>query len=311
MQRDLAPDHAADRLAASQCGVISRRQARAAKLTSKQIRTRVASGRWRQVLPGVYAVAGAPTSWEQDAMVAVLAGPDGTVLSHLTAAALVGLCDPPPLPHVTVPPKASGRFRNAMVHRPVAALDPADHGVVGSFPCTTPARTLVDCAALLGDDVFCEMVDAALCRGLASAGAVRAAAGRVARAPGRKGLPRVERALEVWAPGPAPGSPAEMRLARLIVSWGLPCPERQVEIRDARGGFVARCDLGWRDLKVVLEYDGAEWHGPRRAPLDAARQQRIEALGWRVIRVRKVDVRPPARALRAELLALFADPRAA
>ncbi|MGH9003606.1 MAG: type IV toxin-antitoxin system AbiEi family antitoxin domain-containing protein, partial [Acidimicrobiia bacterium] len=74
MQRDLAPDHAADRLAASQCGVISRRQARAAKLTSKQIRTRVASGRWRQVLPGVYAVAGAPTSWEQDAMVAVLAG---------------------------------------------------------------------------------------------------------------------------------------------------------------------------------------------------------------------------------------------
>ena len=244
-------------------------------------------------------------------MVAQRAGPTGAVLSHLTAAALCGLCDPPPVPHVTVPPGASGRFRNAIVHRPRLPLDRRDCRDVGPFRCTTPARTLVDCAGLLREDEFCSMLDSALCRGLANADAVRAAAGRVGRAPGRQGLPMVERALRVWSPGPAPGSPAEMSLLRLIVSWGLPCPERQVEIRDDKGRFVARCDLGWSDLKVVLEYDGEEFHGPRRAPLDAARQRRIEALGWRVIRVRKADVRPPARALRAELLALFAGPRAA
>ncbi|MGH9042727.1 MAG: type IV toxin-antitoxin system AbiEi family antitoxin domain-containing protein [Acidimicrobiia bacterium] len=311
MSPDENPDHETDRLAAHQCGAISRRQAIAAGLTSKQVRARVESGRWRRVLPGVYVIAGAPSSWEQDAMVPLLAGPAGTVLSHLTAAAMVGLCDPPPIPHVTVPRLASGRFGNAIVHRPKAPLEPLDRQDVGPFPCTTPARTLVDCAALLGDDDYCGLLDTALCRGLASAAEVRAAATRAARAPGRDGLPRLEQALQVWAPGPAPGSPAEMRLARLIVGWGLPCPERQVEIRDERGGFVARCDLGWREQKVVLEYDGAEWHGPRRAPLDATRQRRIEALGWRVIRVRKTDVKPPARALRAELLAVFADPRAA
>lgn len=305
------PDQRADAIASVQFGAISRAQAIGAGLTLKQIRGRIASGRWRCVVPGVYAIAGAPASSDQDAMVALLAGPEGTVLSHLSAAALCGLCDPPPVPHVTVPPGASGRFRHAIVHRPRTPLDRRDRRDVGPFRCTTPARTLVDCAGLLDEDAFCGLLDSTLCRGLASADAVRAAAERVERAPGRQGLPLVERALQVWSPGPAPGSPAEMRLLRLIVSWGLPCPERQIEIRDEKGRFVARCDLGWRDLKVVLEYDGEEWHGPRRAPLDAARQRRIEALGWRVIRIRKVDVRRPARELRAELLALFADPRAA
>lgn len=305
--RSSTPDQSADRLASRQYGAISRSQALTAGLTPKQVRDRVESGRWRRVLSGVYVIAGAPPSWEQNAMGALLAAPEGSALSHLTAAALVGVSEPPPLPHLTVPRTASGRFGNAVVHRPRTPLDRRDRRQMGPFVCTTPARTLVDCAALLGQEAFCGMVDTALCCGLASADAVRAAVVRT----GRQCYRLVEAALEVWVPGPVPGSPAEMRLARLVVSWGFPVPERQIEIRDEKGRFVARCDLGWHRLKAVLEYDGAEWHGPRRAPLDAARQRRIEALGWRVIRVRSVDLRPPARALQAELMALFAGPAAA
>ncbi len=299
------------RLAARQLGAVSRRQALAAGLTPNQIAERLKSGRWRCPIHGVYVVAGVPASWEQDAMVALLASPDGSVLSHLTAAAVFELGDPSPVPHLTVAWSASGRFRNAVVHRSRHPLDPRDRSQLGPLLCTTPARTLVDCAGLVGYQALCEMLDRALCRGLASADAVRAAAARVSSSKGRKGQAKLERALEVWVPGPRPHSVREMEMVRLVTSWGLPMPERQMVIRDARGRFVAQVDLGWRQERVALEYDGAEFHTPRTAAADARRQSRVEAQGYRVVRVRKDDVRPPADTLRGRLTALFPGHRAA
>jgi hypothetical protein len=305
------PDAEVALVAARQYGAVSRRQALAAGLTPNQIAQRLKSGRWRCPIPGVYVVAGVPASWEQDAMVALLASPDGSVLSHLTAAAVHELGEPSPVPHLTVPRSASGRFRNAVVHRPRHALDPRDRGQLGPLMCTTPARTLVDCATLIGYQALCEMLDRALCRGLASADAVRAAAARTSSSKGRKGQAKLERVLEVWVPGPRPHSVREMETVRLVTSWGLPMPERQMVIRDERGRFVAQVDLGWRQERIALEYDGAEFHTPRTAAADARRQGRIEAQGYCVLRVRKEDVRPPADVLRARLTALFPGRRAA
>ncbi len=305
------PDAEVAGVAGGQHGAVSRRQVVAGGLTPDQITQRLQSGRWRCPIPGVYVVAGAPASWEQDAMVALLASPDGSVLSHLTAAAIYELGDPSPVPHLTVAKSASGRFRNAVVHRSRQALDPRDRTQVGPFLCTTPARTLVDCAALVGYQALCEMLDRALCRGLASADAVRAAAARASAAKGRKGQANLKRALEVWVPGPRPHSVREMEMVRLVTSWGLPMPERQMVIRDERGRFVAQVDLGWRQERIALEYDGAEFHTPRTAAADRRRQGRVEAQGYRVIRVRKEDVRPPAAALRARLTALVTGRRAA
>ena len=76
-----------------------------------------------------------------------------------------------------------------------------------------------------------------------------------------------------------------MKLLRLMVKWGFPTPQRQHPILDRTGRFVAKVDLAVPAWKLVLEYDGQEFHGPRRKHLDAARQARIEALGWTVIRV--------------------------
>jgi hypothetical protein len=310
-KRSLRPDEQADELASRQWGAIARRQALRLGLTEKQIDTRLSLRRWRVAVRGVYVMAGAPETWEQHVMVACLAGPEGTAASHLTAAALLGLGNPPPVPHVLVPKSASGRFGNSLVHRTRMALDPRDLRFVGPLRCTTPARTLVDCAELLDYDALCELLDTALCRELASPAAVRAVLGRAARAPGRKGMPLIQRALEVWESGPRPGSPAEMRLLRLLVRWGFPTPERQIEVRDGKGRLVGRVDLGWRALKIGLEYDGSEFHGPRRSDHDAQRQKLIEALGWRLERVRKADVRPPATELRIRLDALFQGRQAA
>ncbi|MGH9034765.1 MAG: hypothetical protein ACRD0O_03305 [Acidimicrobiia bacterium] len=310
-ERSLRPDEEANELASRQWAAISRRQALGCGLTGKQIDGRVSLKRWRVTVRGVYVMAGAPETWEQHVMVACLAGPDGTAASHLTAAALLGLGNPPPVPHITVAKSASGRFGNALVHHHRTPFDPRDLRSLGPLLCTTPARTLVDCAELLDYDALCELLDTALCRELADPAAVRAALGRAARARGRKGMGLIERALEVWESGPRPGSPAEMRLLRLLVRWGFPTPERQIAVRDGRGRLVGRVDLGWSALKVGFEYDGAEFHGPRRFEHDARRQKSIEALGWRLERVRKADVRPPATELRRRVDALFQSRQAA
>ena len=304
LSEDPTADQRADLVACEQYGAISLAQARDAGLTPNQVRHRVRTKRWRRATRAVFVVGGAPSTWQQSVMVACLAGPAGTAASHLTGAALYGLWDPPPVPHVTVPRTASGRFRAAIVHH--AELQPADVSLMGAVPCTRPARILVECAELLGHEELCELVDEVLCRRLTTVDGVHQAMARAGRSPGRKGLIDLERALEVWTPGPRPGSPAEMRLARCLVRWGFPPPQRQVKIHDGRGGFVARVDLGWPKRRVGLEYDGERHHGPRQRPADVARQARVEALGWELVRVRSDDLRGRGTKLRATLARLLA-----
>jgi hypothetical protein len=225
---------------------------------------------------GVYVVAGAPSTWQQQLTVAMLAAPSGSVASYLSAAALFGLADPPDVPHITVPRGLSGRLGGCVVHW--ARLDPADVCFVGGIPCTRSARTVVDCAGLLDYEALCEMVDRALCR--------------------RKVASRAM-------------SEAEMRLIRRLVEWGFPMPERQIKIFDYDGHLVGKVDCGWRDVRFGFEYEGGEYHGPRRWGADDRREDRIEALGWRIEPVDKFDLRPSSTRLRALLAPLFAAAREA
>jgi very-short-patch-repair endonuclease len=50
---------------------------------------------------------------------------------------------------------------------------------------------------------------------------------------------------------------------------------------------VARADLGYRDKRVLVEYDGA-WHWAQRAA-DERRRQAMRDLGWTVIVVTSDD----------------------
>ena len=87
-------------------------------------------------------------------------------------------------------------------------------------------------------------------------------------------------------------SPLET-LGRLLVrDAGLPTPELQVPIEDARGVF-AYGDLGWPEHKFVVEFDGllkydaSDRYALRREKL---RQERIEQAGWIVVRLTWHDV---------------------
>ncbi|MGH8999854.1 MAG: hypothetical protein ACRDY7_10755 [Acidimicrobiia bacterium] len=291
------PDQQAGRLASRQHGAITHAQLLAAGLTDRQIKQWSRCGRLHRAARNTYVMAGAPPTAGQAALVACLAGPGGTVASHLTAAALFGLWPPPLLPHVTAPRGTSARLRVALVHRSTLCRD--DVASIAGIPLTRPARILVDCAGMLGHEALCELVDDVLCRRLCTAEDVRRAMGRASRGPGRAGLPSLEQALAVWVPGPPPGSRAEMRLVRRLVAWGYPTPERQVPIYDGAGVFLARVDVGWAPTRVGLEYYGQRHHGPRHEEHDAGRKARAEGQGWQIRVVRKADLSGNgARALR-------------
>lgn len=277
-------------MAARHHGLITRADADRVGLTRHQVYERLRAGRWIRVAPGVYRVAGAPLVWPQAVLAACLAGPAGTVASHLTAAALWGLQDPPLQPHVTVPRRASARLPIAVVHR--SDLPSADHTMLGVMPVTTVARTLVDAGALLPDVPLADLVDTAIVAGKTTVAAITGARDRAGRAPGRPGTARLGRVLEAWAGDITPGSPAELRLIRQLREWGFPEPVCQHVVRSADGGAIGRLDVAWPSRRVGLEYDSPRWHGPRRWQSDEDRHGALRAVGWTLLRADKLDLLP-------------------
>jgi hypothetical protein len=312
-----SPDEVASAVAARQWGGLSGDQARKAGLSQRQIDYRVRVKRWKRPARDVYVMAGTRDTWQQRAVVACLAGPRKTVASHLTAAAIYGLARPPDEPQVTIPRCGSGhRIKKARVRH--ADLRPGERAVKDRIPCTTPIRTVIDCAELLDLEGLCDLVDSALCRKLMQPSRlIRAAEAEWGSARGvrRAGLGRLLDALQLWRSGAPPGSPPEAKLQRRLKEWGFPPAQRQVEVYGRDGRFLARADLGIVEWKVFLEYDSDEHHGPRFWMADDERLDRVEAeTGWRMVPVDRFDLRPSNDNLKVRLEKLRPagwEPRAA
>ena len=299
-----SPDEQVSKAASRQWGAFTGTQVRKAGLSQTQVDYRVRTKRWRRAARDVFVLAGTRNSWQQRAVVACLSGPAGTVTSHLTAAAVYGLAKPPEDPQVTIPRKANGaRIQGARLWR--ADLRLGEKAVRDRLPCTTPIRTVIDCAEVLDQEGLCELVDSALCRKLMQpSGLIRAAeaAWRASRGARRAALGRLLEALEVWRSGARPGSPPEAKLQRRLKEWGFPPAQRQVEVYDEEGRLLARADLGIVEWKVLLEYDSDEHHGPRCWIADGERVHRVEEkTGYRMVSVDRFDLRPSNHNLRDRL----------
>jgi len=267
-------------------------------MSDRQIEGRVRSGRWERLAPGVYRIAGSPITDASRAHAAVLAAGDDAIASGLTALALLGLCPMPEPLTICTPPTGSARSRLAVVRR--SPLAPADRARIGPIPCSTPARALLEAAAILSGEEVQELLDDAIDRRIVSASGVLAAIRRSASGKGRSGSLRLRAALQPWLDGIRPGSPAEVRLIRRIADWGLASPERQHPV--VLAGGVVRLDLAWPADLVGLEYDGARWHNPRRLPADVEREEQLRALGWWIGRADRHDLAPSSTRLRDELV---------
>jgi hypothetical protein len=294
-------------IAELQAGAVANRQIRGAGMSAKDIKVRLGRGSLKLTpARGVYRVAGSERTWRQDLWVALLAGPEGTLASHLTAAALRGLVAPPSIPQVTVPRGKSGRFGGATVHYATTAAE--DRGQSDGIATTSLGRTLVDCAAVLQQKALNDLVDAAFGRHLCRHREVLEAWERAGHV---RGGTRLAQALAPYATGAEPGSVAAAQVLRRICEWGFPLPICEYEVRDEHGEWVATVDFSWPDSWFVMEYDGGEAHGPRRRRLDARRQAAIEAIGFRVERTDRFDARPSSTRLFDLLSAVLGPPRAA
>lgn len=110
----------------------------------------------------------------------------GSVVSHLSAAALHGLPVPagsPAVVHITRPPPSkSRRGRIVWLHRGV--LDPGDVVWVDGLPVTCPGRMVIDCALTMDAAAALSLARAAVAAGLVDGGQLLTQLHRRRRAPG-------------------------------------------------------------------------------------------------------------------------------
>jgi hypothetical protein len=249
-------------VAEQQAGAAANHQLRESGLTAKEIKVLLRRGTLRTTpARGVCRVAGAERTWKQELWIALLAGPDGTLASHVSAAALRGLLASPAIPHVTVPRWANGRFGGAVVHH--ATVGEADRDRYDGIEATALARTIVDCAAILEQKVLNSLVDASFGKGLCSYRRIVDAWGRAGRV--RGGSTLLEAALAPYSAGAEPGSGKAAHVLRRIHDWGLPMPRCEYGIRDPHGGFIAKVDFIW--LALVADPRVRRRRVPRTPPL--------------------------------------------
>jgi hypothetical protein len=254
-----------------------------------------------RVSRGAYVSRAVPLSIQAACCAVLPLLPDGAVVSHRTAAALLGA----PVPHdwpleVSVPPGAyRPRRRRLRVHvRDLLAEDAAAHR---GLPVTSGPQTWLDLAAVLPPPELVAVGDALQRAGHLDRDAL---VGRLARADGVRGVVQARQ----WAPllSPLAMSRPESVVRCVLIQAGLPHPRPQVEIKSQSGRVVAHSDLGWPQWRVAVEYEGRQHAERGQFGRDLDRYSLMAADGWLTIRYGANHLRRPevivdraARALRS------------
>ncbi len=265
--------------AAEQWSVMSLDELRECGLSGKAVWGRARKGWLHRLHEGVYAVGHPNPPFEGHMLAAVKACQPDAFLSHFAGSALWEFVrwDGREL-EVTVR-SAGTRIRPGIrVHR-TSMLIPADVRRFRGIPVTSPARTLVDLASVVDYGTLRRAVRQAQSRKRVT---FRELSEALARLRPRRGARNLARIL---ASGPAPTrSELEDVVLDLMLRGGLARPDVNVPL--LLDGRRVIPDFRWPAARLVVEADGAAWHGHRIAREDdAERQALLEAHGERVVRV--------------------------
>lgn len=269
------------RLARSQHGLITRRQALAAGFTHHRIVHRLQTGRWEPRAYGVYALTSAPESFAQSVLAACLSARHRVFAAGRTAATLLGLGTVHPGRRIELAGHHQVRIAGARVRR--TAWLPSDHVMqVDGIPVTTAGRTLFDLAAILPARVLEASIDEALRLRITTVEAL----GRVLSSLEGARLPGTDRfrcAVMARHPEEAPvDSVLERRALRTLKRAGLPRPVLQYAVPFPDRTY--HLDFAWPDALLALEVDGWDGHRMRgRFDRDRERLNRLQAAGWLVL----------------------------
>ena len=263
-------------------------------------RTRAAD--LHRICRGVYTARDPDTlAWDR---AAALCRVTGGVISHSTAARWHGI----PLPrrledevdlHLTFD-RTRRQHRSALTgvvtHRlTMSARDIRDVG--GGLRVTSPERTWLDLAVVLrpweldwlvvaGDHLVHHPWHPDGRRPPATTPALLDAA--LGRHAGRHGIRRAREALADVRVG-ADSAP-ETRLRLALIRAGLPEPELQIAV-DPSDPRSPEADLGYRDARIVLQYDGAAHRTPEQQARDARRDAYCLERDWLPLRCTQEDLR--------------------
>jgi hypothetical protein len=272
-------------IAVTQYGVFTRTQARDVGLTDRQIRLRIATGRYERLSLHVFRIAGTPTSWRQRLLAACLAAGPGAAASHRSAAALHrhdGFA--PGIVEITVPQgRRDFRMSGVIVHSSSNWCD-EDVCIVDGIPVSTPERTLCTLAAVASEAQVESALDSAEREGKVRRSDVTQVHDDV-RQRGRNGVAALARILFRRAElAGIPHSVLERRMLRLLERHGIPLPACQVAVRRP-DGRMAYLDFAYRDLGLGIEVDGNTAHAtPAQRSADNVRANAIELRDIRLIR---------------------------
>jgi hypothetical protein len=241
-------------------------------LTRHRLRTH-----YYPLLPGIYLSNTAPATLEARISAAWLWSKGNAVIAGAAASAVHGaqwIDDDVPIELIsanTRPPKGLITYNDSLLDGEVVSR----RGIA----VTSIARTGFDVGRRGPRGTAVARLDA-LCRATGlSIDSIAVVAGQH---PGSRGLRQLNRVLSLVDPGSE--SPKETWLRLLLIRAGLPQPATQIKVVD--GGWVARLDMGWAELKVAVEYDGGHHYTDRRQYLkDIRRLEKLQELGWIVVRV--------------------------
>jgi hypothetical protein len=275
-------------IAASRDFVLALQELTGLGLSGRAVQHRVDAGRLHRVHRAVYSLvpprALTVRGRYRAAVLACTGSRHAAALSHRSAADLHGLraCHRRTV-EVVVPGRSTHRHPGIQVHRSIN-LAPEDITVVEGIRVTSVARVQLDLAAVVPARGVERALDQAEVLGVFD---LHALIDQLERNPRHPGAGRLRATLGRYNIGTEiTDSELEERFLAFCRAQEFPKPEWHGPIDPGDGGVLLRPDAVWRDQKVVVEVDGERFHRTRRAfHDDRARDQRLVAAGWRVIRI--------------------------
>lgn len=263
-------------LASRQDGTVARWQLLKAGLSRDTIKRWLRKSLLHPCHHGVYSVGHPALSLRGRLRAALLACGDGAVLSHISAAYLWGLLPEPPTTVDVTLIRRQCRSRSGIRVHQVSGLDRRDIRIRHGLQVTSPARTLIDLAATVSLHVLERLVSEARATKLLRPGELEAA---LARAGHRSGVARVRAFLEAEDEPEFTRSEGERTIRRLLRQARLSQPRTNVRI----GRWTV--DFLWPEEKLVVEFDGFQFHGHRSA-FERDRRKGVELAnaGYEVLR---------------------------
>ncbi len=263
--------------AATQHSVISSGQMYECGASTIWVTRRERAGVIDRIGPAVYRMGGVPETFRNRAMAAVLSCRGPALVSHRSAAHLMGferVFEPASL-DVTVPRHRRPRARAGNKVHESTAFDLAAPVNVDGIPVTGVARTILDCAPAEHRPI--RLLDDALRRGIVTWDELwRCYLAHNVR--GRNVGPFRRILLERDGNTP-PGGEFARRMAEMLVAGGLPMPV--FEYRVVVDGHVYYLDLAWPWLMVCIECNDAGSHDtPKAFRRDPMKRNRCERVGW-------------------------------